>query len=264
MPRQNHLHISIPKPCSMKWEEMEHLDEQSRSCSSCEKVIVDFTTMSDDELVSFFHKNKNACGKFTASQLNRHLKIDRTAVRAGSWKNIFILPALFLGIETFAREKTNISESKSNVHFIFENTSANSSGQSRASKTSNDPLIIKGTVKDSLTGEGIIGAVVFLSDSSKFGAVTDFDGNFSLKIANPPENDSIHLIIKSVGYETVVKRVDLTGAPLTIHLRMQKISNERVYQKGPEEVFVGMIAIDYSPQPKTRHFFYKLFHPRSW
>jgi hypothetical protein len=48
--------ISIPKPCSEKWTEME-VAEEGRFCQSCEKTVIDFTKFSDKELLAFFLNN---------------------------------------------------------------------------------------------------------------------------------------------------------------------------------------------------------------
>jgi hypothetical protein len=42
-------------------------------CESCQKEVIDFTTMSDAEIILFFKNNKDKCGSFKASQLNRNL-----------------------------------------------------------------------------------------------------------------------------------------------------------------------------------------------
>ncbi|MDQ3108925.1 MAG: carboxypeptidase-like regulatory domain-containing protein [Bacteroidota bacterium] len=248
---RNSPQLSIPAPCSVKWEEMGRVNEGSRHCSSCKKVIVDFTKMSDDELVAFFHKNKNACGKLSKRQLDRDLKIDRTSARTGAWKNIFMIPALFLGMETFAREKTNISESMSNVHFRFEITSGNNALPTPANNPANDTLVIKGIVLDSLTGEAMVGAVVLI-DSLKIGAVTDFDGNFSLKIPHPLDTGAVQLTVRYTGYPIIIKNVEASNTPVTIWLT----------QNEPTDAMIGIIVS--TPRMKVRHFFYRLFHPRSW
>ncbi len=46
-----------------------------RHCAMCSKTVVDFTLMSDSEIIDIFRKAKNdtPCGHFRASQLNREL-----------------------------------------------------------------------------------------------------------------------------------------------------------------------------------------------
>jgi hypothetical protein len=64
-----YLQIQIPKACHENWDKMDS-SEQGRFCNSCQKNVVDFTLMNDDDLVDFFKKNTgNICGRLTASQL---------------------------------------------------------------------------------------------------------------------------------------------------------------------------------------------------
>jgi len=46
-----------------------------RYCSACEKTVVDFTRMSDAELISFFKKSadQSTCGRLRSDQMNRPL-----------------------------------------------------------------------------------------------------------------------------------------------------------------------------------------------
>jgi hypothetical protein len=242
--------ISIPDPCTIPWDTMNPVTPQQRHCSSCDRVITDFTKMSDAELISFFNTNHHACGKFSPHQLNRELKIDRTITRAGSWKNIFMIPALLLGIETFAREKPNPGENKVVSSFI-ENVVENNSEQPTVNST-NDSLVISGYVTDSVTGEAVLFALVYLEDHS-VSATTDVNGYFSVKIPNPGENSSVNIVVQNIGYvTTTTRKANLTGA--TMHIGLEPA----------ETHMVGIVITDDSPRSKTHRFFHKLFHPRYW
>ncbi len=71
MKQQTNLNISLPEPCSEDWNQMTPA-AKGRFCGSCEKIVVDFTQMSDDALIEFFVAQKQrACGRFNADQLNR-------------------------------------------------------------------------------------------------------------------------------------------------------------------------------------------------
>lgn len=64
---------------------------------------------------------------------------------------------------------------------------------------------IFGTVKDSETGEALIGTNVFLKGTA-FGAATDFDGNYSIK--NVPLGHYT-IVASFIGYKPVSKEIDL-------------------------------------------------------
>lgn len=66
------VQYAIQDPCHANWNEMQP-EVQGRFCNSCEKSVVDFTTMSDFSIVNYLenHKDEKVCGRFTQPQLNR-------------------------------------------------------------------------------------------------------------------------------------------------------------------------------------------------
>lgn len=68
--------IRIPEPCHEDWAKMT-ATEKGKFCSVCTKEVIDFTSKTDEELVKFLSKNKNACGRVKKSQLNREVILER-------------------------------------------------------------------------------------------------------------------------------------------------------------------------------------------
>lgn len=64
--------IEIPKPCRAGWENMEAA-EKGRFCGECSKIVIDFTSMSTDEIKTYFlsHKDQRICGHFISSQITK-------------------------------------------------------------------------------------------------------------------------------------------------------------------------------------------------
>ncbi|MEI9807753.1 MAG: hypothetical protein WDO16_07680 [Bacteroidota bacterium] len=64
------LFISIPTPCHEKWNEMSP-NEQGAFCSVCSKTVVDFTSLSDEEVQNYFlsKRGQKTCGRFRNDQL---------------------------------------------------------------------------------------------------------------------------------------------------------------------------------------------------
>ena len=63
------LKISIPKPCNKSWNKMIPND-MGRFCDSCDKTVVDFTSMTRDEIKVYFIENnkQKTCGHFKVEQ----------------------------------------------------------------------------------------------------------------------------------------------------------------------------------------------------
>lgn len=92
------IKLSIPTPCHEDWNKMKP-NEQGRFCGSCAKTVVDFSVMTDAQLIFYFEnlKNENVCGRVYPDQLNRAIE---KSVPPQPRKKIFFLwqyaAALFL------------------------------------------------------------------------------------------------------------------------------------------------------------------------
>lgn len=61
--------INIPKPCHEDWNKMTQ-EEKGRFCGVCNKTVIDFTQMSEQEVEAFFKKPAvSLCGRFRKEQL---------------------------------------------------------------------------------------------------------------------------------------------------------------------------------------------------
>lgn len=73
--------------------------EQGRFCNACAKEVIDFTAMSDTEVLHYFisKKNENVCGRLYADQLNRDITRPVYAKRKVLWYwNYFVMLFLLL------------------------------------------------------------------------------------------------------------------------------------------------------------------------
>jgi len=69
---ENQLKISIPTPCHENLSLMDKT-ENGKFCLSCQKEVIDFTKMTDEEIVLYFDKKKSGaakvCGTFRVDQV---------------------------------------------------------------------------------------------------------------------------------------------------------------------------------------------------
>lgn len=70
--------IQIPSPCHEDWNQMLPA-EQGRFCQSCEKTVVDFSQMSDEQVLNYFklkqQNSERVCGRFRAEQVSKPVQI---------------------------------------------------------------------------------------------------------------------------------------------------------------------------------------------
>lgn len=72
------LQLSIPEPCHQNWHEM-NPTQQGRFCNACAKEVIDFSAMSDSEVLNYFSslKNEKVCGRAYPDQLDRAITMPK-------------------------------------------------------------------------------------------------------------------------------------------------------------------------------------------
>jgi hypothetical protein len=99
------VQYAIAEPCHESWGAMTPV-EQGRFCHSCARPVVDFTRMSDAQVLRFMSTaTGSVCGRMTTHQLNR----DFTQYDAAAQTRSFSLRALVLGtaLTTFSALHTH-------------------------------------------------------------------------------------------------------------------------------------------------------------
>ncbi|MDV6166796.1 carboxypeptidase-like regulatory domain-containing protein [Flavobacterium sp. DG1-102-2] len=160
------IKISISTPCHENWDAMTPA-EKGRFCASCQKNVYDFTRSSDREIALILENKKNACGRFTTSQLDRDLIIPKEKSTLWIAASAAVVSFLTIGNSTIsAQTPMNTEQTNFKTDEII--------GKVTSSKN-----IIGGTVMDS-EGIVILGANVILKNSKEV-TQTDFDGKFSIE-----------------------------------------------------------------------------------
>lgn len=101
------MKISIPTPCNENWNDMTP-EQQGAFCKVCSKVVVDFSAMSDEEVISYFERKKDekTCGRFRASQLSPYeMKINLREVAASAGFRKIFAASLFMIFSLFVLQK---------------------------------------------------------------------------------------------------------------------------------------------------------------
>jgi hypothetical protein len=102
------LNLSIPTPCHENWEQMTQ-EEKGRFCGSCQKTVIDFTSMSDRQLAEFFKRPKNdVCGRFNNDQLEREIPIPKKRIPWIKYFFQFTWPAFMLGLKSCTNNTTGV------------------------------------------------------------------------------------------------------------------------------------------------------------
>jgi hypothetical protein len=93
MKKPNVLGIQINQPCHEDWNKM-NPTKNGRHCESCSKIVVDFSNMTDAEIILVLSQKSTTCGRFKPEQLQRPLLAEKSHNSKSRWH---ILAAASLG-----------------------------------------------------------------------------------------------------------------------------------------------------------------------
>ncbi|MBP6430523.1 MAG: carboxypeptidase-like regulatory domain-containing protein [Ferruginibacter sp.] len=168
------VQLSIPKPCHQNWDKMTPT-QQGRFCNACAKQVVDFTTMSDGEVLNFFLKNKteNVCGRTLPQQLNRVLEAPKPIIpnKLWYWKYAAAAGLLLIGEEGMGQQ-----QSLNTIPTISQQT--NTVENIRGEIVVSAKQLVKGTVKN-ISGDPVPFATIGVSGIN-YKTQADANGNFSI------------------------------------------------------------------------------------
>lgn len=168
---KSRINISIPNPCHENWQAMS-ATEKGKFCASCQKNVFDFTTASDRQIIDAYNKDKNLCGRFLNTQLNRDLV--KPKERSSLWLAATSAVISFLGFgnQEIAAQETVKTEQTANKTLLGE--------PAVIQNTEKPEKKITGIVKDQ-DGSPLPGVEIVIK-GTKIGTQTDFDGAFSIKV----------------------------------------------------------------------------------
>ena len=144
------LQLSIPEPCHQNWHHMTPTD-QGRFCNACAKEVVDFSMMTDTEVLNYFTTltHEKVCGRALPSQLDRTIYRPKDPKKRLFWYWNYIV--MFLMFFT----KANTVKAQGGIK----------------------PVTEISPVKANETVVTVAGYAVRRTDKIITGKVTDIDGN---------------------------------------------------------------------------------------
>ena len=191
------LQISIPEPCHENWQHMTPSD-QGRFCNACAKTVVDFSMMSDYEVLRYFStvSDEKVCGRALPNQLNREMTMPREPKKRLFWYWNYV--AMFFMLFS----KSNNAKAQGTVPVKTElQPTCNKVTMGMVAPQLNAERLISGKV---ITNEGtaVPNAAVRIR-GSQTGTMTDAKGEYQIRVKNGDV-----LEFSSIGYEIMRKTVD--------------------------------------------------------
>jgi hypothetical protein len=167
MPQPISLSLQLNSPCQENWNNMEPT-EQGQFCNSCQKAVVDFTGLTDQQILQYFLNNPiPVCGRMLTTQK------DRLYYNSTPKTNRYLSPvaASLLTLAAISSEAAPPAPLKANI------TQAQLPAVT-ATPLLTDSIIISGTVKNK---QGVpIENVEIVFEQLK--TLSDKDGNFKFTL----------------------------------------------------------------------------------
>lgn len=200
--------LAIPAPCHEKWEEFTPADK-GRFCGSCQKVVIDFTAMGDEEIKNYFlEKKETVCGRLNTSQLKIYV---HTPPKQYRWK----LAAMFaFFLLWFIRQSVAQTMGKPVMQEQVDEPKKISS----QTTTVYVSLTVMGTVRDSTFKAPIHGVIIRRKGYTEQ-TVTDAEGKFQLIMPGVKPEEHLEVLVR--GFKTQVITVKPGNPIVDIYLNRE-------------------------------------------
>ena len=212
------IQISIPEPCHEGWQNMTPV-EKGRFCASCQKTVLDFTYLSDNEIINLVNKNDDLCGRISTSQLNRNLIETKRTSNYFGYLATSVLAFLGLGTSTIVAQERPVTE-QTDLKYLNKATD------------SVKKITITGVVKDD-DGMPLPGVLVTIKNTS-IGTQANEKGTFSIKA-----NLEDILEFSFLGYED--KEVIIKSNIINVQLTTANLNIEGFMITVKKRTFIGRL-----------------------
>jgi len=217
---KNSLNLSIAKPCSENWSNFTTTHD-GPFCGTCQKVVVDFTHMSDADIASFFAKGTSTCGRFRVEQLTTYQSVAAPRINTGAW----LLKAGFLSLFLIVAGKTSIAQVRTEPQRTHQ--------QATVQKISGESAqVVKGVVRSNDDQSPMAGVNIYLKNST-VGTISDDKGAFTFpKKLNAGDT----IVFSFIGYKTTDYVIQKNQSDLDMSIDIGLIFDEIV--------IMGDVAVD--------------------
>ncbi|MBF9141491.1 carboxypeptidase-like regulatory domain-containing protein [Hymenobacter properus] len=207
--------LRIPQPCPESWAAMTPT-AQGRHCAVCATEVVDFTRMSEAEVLAFLaaRSGQRVCGLAFSTQL--------APVPASRWRRWLVAGLALLGWQPVASSCAPKPPQSPPAQ-------ASASPASDATAPETQQIVIRGQVLDGANNTPVAGIRVLINDT-EFGTTTDDKGNFELTMARswaPIANGKVALKFSGNPFDfkeqTVAVDVRTTPRPAPLMVQLASI-----------------------------------------
>ena len=228
--------LSIPEPCHQSWQQMTDV-QGGRHCESCSKTVVDFTRMSNDEIINYLSVSGRVCGRFDNDQFHGLSARVADEDRNAGWKK-WLMAVAFVSASFIT--KANIHIANTRIERTEQLPLSRSPESADTIKKSNElpkERVINGRVVDE-SGSPLPGAQVQIQGTT-IDMVTNADGCFSFKVPFSANT----LMVRFIGYENIYFNIQ------------DKAIDTCVIKMKPSRMLMGEVVV--TRQPFFKRVYYR-------
>jgi hypothetical protein len=229
---EKQLLLSVPSPCVEKWSGFTSSSD-GRVCATCCKVVVDFTNMSENEVVNFItQKTGKVCGRFRTEQLKPYSQSPTANIQPG-WHllraSMLILLVVLANNPGFSNPLAMKANSEINRY----------QEQSKNENSFVKDFTVRGMVKSEEDMSPLPGVNIYLK-GTEVGTVSDGDGKFEfprkLKAGDVLVFSFIGLKTQEYVVTSDVQEQIQVSMAMSADIMMGELVVDNVYTKQPSSV----------------------------
>lgn len=209
MPMKKSFTLSLSNPCSEKWETFRPTPKGA-FCQSCSKEVIDFTALSDQQIIDFFKNNPlNSCGRFRPEQLTNY-RFDTEAINPG-WR-LWKAGLMAIMLALVSKPSVGQSNEKQRIELGVDDTFPVENDIEKKL------IAVNGTVS-SLDDDSALPGVTVRVVGTTIETYTDVNGKFSF--SQPlPENDSLAFMF--IGLKSQIQAI-AAGQEMNVKMEYETI-----------------------------------------
>jgi hypothetical protein len=219
------IKIKVADPCHENWDKM-LAEERGKFCLSCQKTVVDFSRMTNDDIINYFEQNagKSICGRIAKYQHDTPISNYRKVVTP--WFNKYVA-GFFMALGFYHPSNAQTAE------IPFEQNNKGKIGIKPSSKASNNPVVIQGRVFDAQTKKVIKGAVITV-DGTDIMAISDKNGNYTITIPERAQKGLVLTVVRENYTDATITGIDLSKTTVSVITKLAAVEKPQ-----HEEMIMG-------------------------
>ncbi|MGL5275623.1 carboxypeptidase-like regulatory domain-containing protein [Myroides sp.] len=229
--------IEIPEPCHEDWNLMTPQDK-GRHCAVCDKVVVDFSKASKQEIINHIKKEGKICGRIPRQYIG--LNLEEEKIRKSFGLNGMV--ATMVNLLALTTISTAVAQEQPKVESVCQDTKASTPLATLVQSTTKNEnaRVIKGKVYYDDDNMELHGAVIMIK-GTKIGTQSNRQGEYELVIPEKYNTKRLTIVASFIGMNDVKVQVGKTKDNVDFHL------------ENDNEIFMGEAVVKaYKKNKKTR------------